>query len=153
MRFLHQSWEAVAADRQTKEVFLIRDLLGNADRILLASEAEGVTAPVALELSTDNQRVFVANAEPGAVVTLDLAGGVQHTPCNCIPTVLERMGESVFRLTELSDKPLMLLDGTGPESRVLFVPAHRIGAEGTFSRSLPKRPDARSIRVPRRGGR
>jgi hypothetical protein len=153
MRFLNQRREAVAADRQTREVFLIRDLPGNADRILLASEAEGITAPVALELSRDNQRVFVANAEPGAVVTLDFAGGTQLTPCDCSPTALERMGDSVFRLTELSDKPLMLLDGTGQDTRVLFVPAARGGTGGSSLRPLPQRPDARSIRVPRRGAR
>ena len=152
MRFLNQSREAVAADRHAREVFLIRDLLGSAERILLASEREGITAPVALELSKDNQRVYVANAEPGGIVTIDFAGRAQLTPCDCIPTALERMGESIFRLTELSDKPLMLLDGTGQESRVLFVPADRSRAEGTV-RPLPKRPTSRSIRIPQRGGR
>jgi hypothetical protein len=153
MRFLNQSRDAVAVDRQAREVFLIRDLLGSAERILLASEREGITSPVALELSKDNQRVYVANAEPGGVVTINFTGGAQLTPCDCIPTALERMGDSIFRLTELSDKPLMLLDGTGQESRVLFVPMDNKRTAGGSLRPLPKRPTTRSIRIPQRGGR
>ncbi|MCI0419632.1 MAG: hypothetical protein L0312_10490, partial [Acidobacteria bacterium] len=141
--------DALVADKLTSEVFLMRDLLGTAQRTPLASQQEGISGPVALAFSKDGRQAFVANAGSGTVAGLDLSGGpAVLTSCHCTPTTLERLeGDSVFRLTDLSEDPLLMLESSPAENRILFVPS----ASGqSVSRRLPERGQSRSVRVPRR---
>lgn len=139
--------QILGADRQNNEVFVIRDPLGARIRLTLATQQEGISAPAALEVSRDRQRVFVANEETGTIATLNLSGApVTLTPCQCRPAVLGRLdGDAVFRLTDLSDTPLLLLDADNLESRVLFV-----SRDGNDRIQLPQRGQSRPLRVPRR---
>jgi hypothetical protein len=116
--------QVLVADRGSQEVILIRDILGAAQRIRIAGREDGIDDPVALEFSKDQKAVFVANARSGSVARLSLAGGPPNlTFCNCTPTALAKLdGDEVFRLTELSEKPLMMLEAGATETRVLFVP-------------------------------
>lgn len=115
---------ALVADRETQQVILIRDLLGSAQRLSLASREDGIHDPVAVEFSREETRVFVANAGSGSIASLSLDGGpATLTFCDCAPAALEKLdGDGVFRLTELSAKPLLIFEAGATENRVLFVP-------------------------------
>ncbi|MEW5977107.1 MAG: hypothetical protein AB1898_15000 [Acidobacteriota bacterium] len=121
---LDSNHDGVVADAARDEVYLLRDFTGTAQPIPLAGPSEGISQPVSLGLSRDNRRVFVANAASGAVTMLDFEGGAPvTTPCRCTPTVLQPLdGDSIFRLTDLSDTPLWIVDGALSENRILFVP-------------------------------
>ena len=114
----------LVADRESHEVSLIHDVLGGAQRIRLAAREDGIHDPVAVAFSKDQRRVFVANAGSGSVASLSLEGEpVALTFCDCTPTALGKLdGDGVFRLTELSEKPLLMFEAGAIENRVLFVP-------------------------------
>jgi hypothetical protein len=119
---------ALVADRETQQVILIRDLLASAQRLVLASKEDGIHDPVAVAFSREETRVFVANAGSGSIASLSLDGGpAVLTFCNCAPAALEKLdGDGVFRLTELSEKPLLMFEAGATENRVLFVPPDNV---------------------------
>ena len=129
--FFHGGSDVVVADGLSNTVHWIRDAAGAATVVPLGSEQEGILAPVALGVSRDNRRVFVANGGSGSVVALDLAGGAPGlVTCDCALTRFDQLqGNAVFRLTDPSGDPMWLLDGDAPEARVVFVPPERAGAE------------------------
>jgi hypothetical protein len=90
----------------------------------LAGPDDGIAEPLSVEFSLDGLRAFVANSA-GNLVQLDLAGAPpQALSCQCRITGLHRLaGNSVFRLTDPSDGPLIVFDGDTPQARILFVPA------------------------------
>src|SRR5262245_51179547 len=116
--------QVLVADREAQEVNLIRDVLSAAQRMRIAGREDGIDDPFALEVSNDEKRVFVANAASGSIASLSLEGEPPAlTLCDCTPTTLSKLdGDGVFRLTDLSEKPLLILEATANESRVLFVP-------------------------------
>jgi len=114
----------LVADRGSHEVSLIQDVLGGAQRIRLAAREDGIDDPVAVAFSIEERRVFVANAGSRSIASLSVDGGpTALTFCDCTPTTLERLdSDGVFRLTELSEKPLLMFEASATENRVLFVP-------------------------------
>jgi hypothetical protein len=116
--------QALVADRESHEVSLIHDLLGGAQRIRLAAREDGIHDPVAVAFSREERRVFVANAGSRSIASFSLDGGpTALTFCDCAPTTLERLnGDGVFRLTGLSEKPLLMFEASASENRILFVP-------------------------------
>jgi len=120
--FLAGSAEVVIADAAWNRVAWIR---ASGEVIPLAGDAEGILDPVAVGVSRDNRRVFVANAGSRAVAVLDLAGGpASLVACQCELTGLERMqGNAVFRLSDPTADPMWVFDGDAREARVVFVPA------------------------------
>ena len=154
--FLAGSSDAVVADGTLSRVMLVRDPKGEAQVSLIGDAAQSVSRPVAVAASLDNRRVFVANGEPGGVVSLSLAG--EDSPlisCDCTPTGLDRLaGESTFRLTEAGKGPVWIVEGAGSTPRTVFVPF-----EASSVPMVPLRPPVRQpVRVgppfgPRRGER
>lgn len=143
--------QVLVADRETQEVVLIRDVLGAAQRIRIAAKEDGIHDPVAVEFAKNQRRVFVANAASGSVASLSLDGEpATLTFCDCTPTALGKLdGDGVFRLTEISEKPLLMVEATGTEIRVLFVPyssAQTNRAERERRANLPV--SARRSRLP-----
>jgi hypothetical protein len=147
LEFLPSGRDAIVADAGTDEIALLQEVLGSQGRTVLASRGNGISHPVALAMERSARRVFVGNAGNGTVTSFNLEGqDVEVTPCNCTLTALEPLrGESVFRLTELSGKPLWILERGLLESRALFV---SLGHSSVVS--LPERKSSRPIRVPRR---
>lgn len=96
---------------------IFQDVIGAATRRDLPAAA----APTALAFSTDGRTVFVASERARNVNAIDVATG-NATPfaCDCAPTALAAMGP-LFRLNEMSDAPLWLLD-TSATPRLVFVP-------------------------------
>lgn len=120
--FLENSRDALIADRERNEILWIRDVTGAAERVVVASEKDGVLHPLAIAAAEGNRKAIAAL--PGAVAILDLNGGPPSiTPCACSPSGLVRMrGNSVFRLNDGSAGPLFLAEPGGPDWRVVFVP-------------------------------
>jgi hypothetical protein len=127
--FLYGRLDAVLAGAGLNRILLVRDVTGSSEVVPLADDRQGVSAPVAVAASEDNRRIFIANADPGGVITIDVATGEATTiGCDCVPTGLEPLsGNSVFRLNEPGDGPLYVLDAGSAAPRIVFVPAGRGG--------------------------
>jgi DNA-binding beta-propeller fold protein YncE len=125
--FLSRNRDAVIGDPAQNRVSLVRDVNGSGETLLLASEREGLTEPVAVAASSDNALVFVATARSGVAAISVASGEITWTSCDCTPTAMSRLsGRSVFRLSEPTEgAPLWVYDGSGAEARVVFVPARR----------------------------
>jgi len=121
--FLEGSRDALVAAYEDNQVLLIRDVTAAATVEVVADESSGVSRPVAVAASRDGRRAFAANAGSGTVLTVPLASGLPAIiPCHCRPSRLQRLADDdAFVLTEPSDVPLLLLDGSSAGSRVLMV--------------------------------
>jgi hypothetical protein len=121
--FVYRSAEAIVADRRSGVVYLLRDIAGGAI-VTLATARDGIGAPAAVGISSDNRRAFLADGHSGAVVFLPLDGSAPaRLECPCVAKRMEPLrGTAVFRLTDASDGRIWLLDGDAPEMRFVFVP-------------------------------
>ena len=137
MTFLNNSMNAVIADVATNQVRLLSDVTGAANTQVLAEESNGISHPLALQISADNRRVFVLNSGAQAVTTVDLATGVlTHLPTNGSASRLLRLSGDVFQLTDDFRQPMLLLDGDIEEPRIVFTPkapdSERSGGRSAF---------------------
>jgi hypothetical protein len=125
MAFLANSLDAVVGDGASSQVFVVRDVKGAAEITQLGGQAEGVSHPVAVAAAAGNRRVLVANSDPGGVVSLGFAGEEPLAiPCSCTPTSLERLaGGAAFRLSDVDQGLVWLLDGKSSPPRAVFVPS------------------------------
>jgi DNA-binding beta-propeller fold protein YncE len=116
---------ALVADHAGSQIYRLRNVTGAVESEIVAGPKQGVVAPVAVALSRDGKRAFVANGKSGVVAAFDLQTKVEvsHLACQCTPTGLIRLaGEDVFRLTEPSNRPMWVLESRENQSRILFVP-------------------------------
>jgi len=147
--FLSGTHNALIADEQNSAVLLVQHVTGAAITSTVAGASEGIASPVAVEASEDGRLAYVANAQSRTISTLDLHGGrLLSLACNCTPTGLHRLkGNSVFRLNELSDANLQVLEAGVEEPRVVFVPAEakRSGVAG--GTTVPERGQSRPIQI------
>jgi hypothetical protein len=118
--FLHGSDSAFIADDVDNKIVV----LSNGHVMPVATETEGISGPIALAVSKDNQRVFAANSGSGSVTTIGPAGFVSEPRyCNCaLKGLYPTNNDSVFRLTDFAGGPVLLLDGNSSPSRLIFVP-------------------------------
>ncbi len=117
---------ALVADAAANQIHRLQNITSGLETDILAGPAQGISAPVAVAISSDNRHAFVANAKSGMIAILDLQGKapVKKMACGCKLTGLERLeGEDVFRLTEPSNRPMWVLEASAKETRVVFVPA------------------------------
>ncbi len=124
IQFLRGSEAAIVADDMEDRIYS----LSNGQLYALATAENGIAGPVALAVSTNNRRVFVANGRSGSVTILDVAGAAPVTvECHCSPKGLYPTStDSVFRLTEFSGGPVVLFDASVEPSRMTFAPAGRL---------------------------
>ena len=107
-----------AAVVQAGALTVFRDVTGAATR----QDFSGVSGASAVAFAPDARTVFVASEKARTVSAVDLAsGGITPFTCDCAPTTLAPMGP-LYRLNELGDSPLWLLDATA-EPKLVFVPA------------------------------
>ena len=92
------------------------------------------TDPVAVRVSGDGKRVYTVN-RPGTAAVIDLAAAsVVAVDCGCAPTGLEpSTSANLYRITEISDRPVMLFDVSTPTPRVWFVPSDAPSADSQRS--------------------
>jgi hypothetical protein len=118
--FLHNSSNAVVADDVANTVSTIWD----GQVFPVASSQDGISQPIAIGISNDNQRVFVGSSQSGSVITVGPNGTIsQPMPCKCTLTGLFPTNtDSVFRLTDFSGGPVLLFDANRAAPRITFVP-------------------------------
>ena len=115
--------DIVIADRLFNEISLISGLSSNPYSLRLADVADDISGPAALGISDSGARAFVANEQSGDIVIIDLAGGKpERLSCKCRPSSLRTLrGQSVFALTEPAGNPVVVLDATYEDARLVVV--------------------------------
>jgi hypothetical protein len=114
--------DAVYADSTRNEVFLVHIVKGEWSIQLIAGASEGVSRPVGVGI-TSNKQVHVANADSGTVMTFDITGHLLRTlSCDCSISGMFPLAPDTFRLTDGIHQTIYLLNGSGSENRIAFVP-------------------------------
>jgi hypothetical protein len=116
LAFLPARQDLLIADAGAGQVTLVRDATA---QVLAAS-----LDPVALAVSDDGARVFVAD-RAGGIVTIGIdSGELTFTPTMQPASGFYRLrGDSLFRVTELAAGPAWIFDGGASGPRMLFIPA------------------------------
>jgi hypothetical protein len=135
--------QAVVADQLNDAIYLLPDGTQPNAAILISSQRDGISGPVAVAYSRDGKFAVAANSASSSVAVINPAGGVRAiVPCACVPSRLERFnGNAVFRLNGDTDGTIWVFDGNATRQRVVFVPP------------LLRPNDGRSSRTPTAGGR
>lgn len=116
---------ALVADGVANQIHRVQNVTTAVETDVVAGAKEGIAAPVAMAMSQDGKRAFVANGKSGTIATVDLQSKteVSQLSCQCTPTGLDRLaGTDVFRLTEPSSGPMWVLEAATHQSRIVFVP-------------------------------
>ena len=116
---------ALVADGVANQIHRIQNVTTAVEPDVVAGPKQGIATPVAVAMSQDGKRAFVANSKSGTVAILDLHAKAElaQLSCQCTPTGLDRLaGADVFRLTEPVSGPMWVLDGAAHQSRIVFVP-------------------------------
>lgn len=124
LAFLAESRDALIAAEDG--VYLARDV--NAEATLeLISEVSTAEAVAAL----DGKHILVVDSSVQSVVEVNVeAGSTRDAQCPCAPKMLTRMTNSnVFRLNEVSNGPLWLVEVQESGLRTIFVPPDPIEPE------------------------
>ena len=105
------------------DLYLAADVSADAVIRKIGSD-DRLAAPVAVQFSADESTAFVST-QAGTVASVDLNSGAAATlSCQCAPDALERLGNAnLFRLTGVSNRPVLIFDGTPQSPRLWFIPA------------------------------
>jgi hypothetical protein len=144
MQFVPNRDELVVADGGSGVLTAITRVNTTASSSAL-SLAGGITAPVALDITSNGRWVVAANHN-GDVLRIDLTGVAAATKvhCSCAPgQVLALNGSAngagaatTVRLVTAAGGPLWIVDAGNASPRVLFIPA--ITTTGTLPTLIPK---------------
>jgi hypothetical protein len=120
--FRPESHDAIAATR-SGDIYLIRNPGPLAEISLVYAGDEQTSDPVAIRLSVDGKHAYTVNSV-GMLSSVDLlARSAASARCKCVPTGLHPvLSETLFRVTEISDGPMLLFDTSATIPRVWFVP-------------------------------
>jgi hypothetical protein len=116
--------DAIFGDDANHAVFIITDAGRTAAPLPLVSDLEGMGSFSSIAASDDGSRVFLTDTNAGNVAIVDIETRTAALlSCGCQTTGLYRLkGNSVFRLNNASDQPMMVLDASGNEPRIVIVP-------------------------------
>lgn len=119
--FVPNTRNGLAADYERGQVLILEDG-GRQGAQPLAGRADGVSAPVAVEASTDGS-VFVVNEESAMLVLIPSESSPSSFPCGCTATGLQRLKDpDSFRLTTGAGIQAVL-QANGNQPGVFYVPA------------------------------
>lgn len=114
------------ADSQAQQIFQVQNYAGTPAALLFAND-NSIASPAGLQVSADQQRLYVANNASRKLAVYDIASRspVQSLDLDVAPTRLDRFGDSsVFLLNDNGQGPLYVLRDGGPgNAAVFFVPA------------------------------
>jgi len=116
---------ALIADSAANQIHRVQNVTTAIESDVVAGVKEGISAPIAVAVSHDGKRAFVANGKSKTIAIIDLQSKAEvgKFSCQCSPTGLDRLaGTDVFRLTEPSNGPMWVLESTAQQSRIVFVP-------------------------------
>jgi len=122
--FLTNRHDVVIADDAAQQVFLLSNIDQEASRFSVASFGDGFEAFSGVAASDDGLRVFVISRKSDTVTLIDLERGLSAPlPCQCQATGFRALkGSSVFRLTDMTDSPIAILDASSTEPRIIVLP-------------------------------
>jgi hypothetical protein len=122
LSFANRTRSAAIAGVATNELWILDDAAGDFSLRRLSGPENGLSGPVGVAFSDDNRRVLAAHSRGIIRVNLDDTA-VTGVACTCSPTLLARMrGNSTFRLTDVSDQPMWMVDGRAAVPQLWFVP-------------------------------
>lgn len=124
--FLRNSNSALVADRAAHQILQYQLADSGAAVSVIATQTDGISDPVAVNVSGSAQWVLVGNAVDQSLVRIDLTGlnAPSLFSCACDVSAIGRLaGNAVFQLGGLSDQPLWVFDGDDVNPRVVFIPA------------------------------
>lgn len=109
---------------QDGQVGLLNDVAAGTEMRVLWSGDERTADPVAVRFSADGASVYVAT-RGGTIAALGIeTEEASFVSCGCNPSGLFPLRSgTLFRLNDISDGPLLLLDVAGAHLRTWFVPA------------------------------
>jgi hypothetical protein len=144
MQFVPNSDELVVADGGSGALTAITRINTTPSSLAL-SPAGAITAPVALDITSNGRWVVAANHN-GDVLRIDLTGAAAATKvhCSCAPNQVLAVNGSAsgaraaatVRLVTAAGGPLWIVDAGNASPRVLFIPA--ITTAGTSPTLTPK---------------
>jgi DNA-binding beta-propeller fold protein YncE len=122
--FLPNRQDAIVIDDATRTAFLVLDVGRTATPIPLISVPDGIESFSSVSAAEDGGRVFLADIQSGQIAIVDIdSRAVMLTSCQCQPTGLYPLhGASIFRLGESSSEPVMVLDASSGEPRIMVIP-------------------------------
>jgi hypothetical protein len=124
--------EAVAVDHDGAIYHILNSSIPGEVRQLRPGSSQ-TAGPAAVRMSADGKRVYAAN-RAGTVAVIDVSdASILAVDCGCAPTGIEPLTPNLFRITEISDRPVMLFDVSTPTPRVWFVPADAASADSQRS--------------------
>jgi hypothetical protein len=128
MAFLPGVDSALMADAGASTVIEASHLANGPGVAVIAAEKDGVSGPIAVNVSSDGHWAAIANGKGSNILRLDVTG--QSAPsqlnCNCSPTELEALaGNFAFRLNEPGSGTVWEFDGDAPTPRFVFIPAEQ----------------------------
>jgi hypothetical protein len=128
--FIPNRHDALIIDDSVQAAFVLLDVPNNATQVPLLFAGMELSGLSAIAASSDGRRAFIASARTGTIATVDLASGATtFVSCECQPKGLYAIGGTdLFRLNDSSDQPISVLDGSGPEPRVIVIPPRQVGA-------------------------
>ena len=114
------------ADRQSQQIWEVQNYAKTPAAVVFTA-GSGISAPAGLQLSSDGQRLYVANAGNQKLAIYDVASRSPLTSIDLdfTPTGLDRFGSaSVYLLDSAGQGPLHVLSDTNTAKiSVYFVPA------------------------------
>jgi hypothetical protein len=127
--FLAGRKDAIVADDNTKEAFLILGIDEAASRVPLISSADGIDNVSRVEVTGGGDQAIVIGDTGGSVAIVDLATGRPTlVSCRCQATGLYPLsGTTSFRLNDVSAAPVAVLDISGIEPRIVVIPPSQSG--------------------------
>ena len=124
MAFLPRRYDAIFADADSQEIFLVLDLNGTGNRIPLLSLNGPAGTLINVGASQDGRLLYALSAGSQAVT---IVGAETYTStvidCSCSPTRLERLRENAVLLDAPPANLLHVLDVSAAEPRIVIIPA------------------------------
>jgi len=124
--FLPNSASALVAEQIARQVLMYSLSDSAVTASVFAADIDGLSDPVAMNVSGGGRWAIVGNAADKTVARIDLSGAVAPSvfPCSCDPSQITRLaGDAVFQIGGFYDQPLWIFDGDDVNPRLVFVPA------------------------------
>jgi len=122
--FFPKRRDAVVTDDATRSAFLMLNIDQAGTLVHFFSAPDGIEVFSSVSVAEDSGRLFLADAHSGVIATVNTETRMAvMTSCGCQPTGLHRLsGNSIFRLTESSSEPLVILDASSDEPLIGIIP-------------------------------
>jgi hypothetical protein len=126
MAFLPRRNDAIFADADTQEIFLVLDLNGKGNRIPLLSLNGSAGTTIRVGASEEGRLLYAVSAGSPQVTIVDAETFTSTAiDCSCSPTRLERLKGNAVLLDTPPVDLLHVLDVSAAEPRIVVIPAQQ----------------------------